>query len=187
MGWLLPVGTPGGINSGFDGIPNGSGIVRLGGELGCLEPDDYRLWRAAFAAPQAEELIDWGAERGIAGAADRVRQLEDDGLLLAESPTVSERFGALALRLIGECLGNGEEVSPVFFIGGRSGTRLQVDGFVFEVLLGCDGLGTVGAMCDTLDAMRSEPGYRARLETLTRSLPILVRSEVVQLERAVRR
>src|SRR5690349_4335305 len=73
MSWLLPVGTPGGITSGFEGIPDGSGIVKLADKLGCLDPDQYRLWRAAAAAPQAEDLVEWAASRGIADAARRVR------------------------------------------------------------------------------------------------------------------
>lgn len=182
MGWLLPVGIPGGVNSGFDGVPDGYGIVKLGDKLGCLDPRHYRLWRAAAAAPQAEELIAWGTGRGIPDAAGRVRELEDAGLLIEEGPQVAERVGTLALRLIGECLGNGAEVGPVFLVGGRKGNQLQVDAYLFELLLHCDGVNPVWVTCDALDASRSEPRYRPRLKTLIDGLPLLVRNEVVLLE-----
>jgi hypothetical protein len=185
MSWLLPVGTPGGITSGFEGIPDGSGIVKLADKLGCLDSDQYRLWRAAAAAPHAEDLIAWGTSKGIADAAGRVRQLEDTGLLVEEGPDVAERIGGLALCVIGECLGNGTQVSPVFLVRGRSGSPLQVDGFLFEVLLHCDGFSPLSVICDKLDASRSEPGYRPRIKTLTDGLPGLVRNEVVRLEAVI--
>jgi hypothetical protein len=186
MGWLLPVGVPGGINSGFDGIPDGSGIIRLGDKLSCLDPDHYRLWRAAAAAPQAEQLIAWGTSQGIPDAAGRVHQLADAELLIQEGPDVAKRIGGLALRLIGECLGNGAEVSPVFLVRGRNGTQLQVDAYVFEALLHSDGVSPVSVTCDKLDASRSESAYRPRVETLTEGLPVLVRNAVVLLGVAVR-
>jgi hypothetical protein len=186
MGWLLPVGVPGGFNSGFDGIPDGSGVVRLGHKLSCLDPGHYRLWRAAAAAPQAEQLIAWGGSQGIPDAASRIRQLQDVELLIEDGPEVAKRIGGLALRLIGECLGNGPEVSPLFHVRGRNGTQLQVDGRVFEVLLHCDGVSPVSVSCNALDPPRSGPGCRARIEMLTDGLPVLVRNEVVLLEVAVR-
>jgi hypothetical protein len=186
MGWLLPVGTPGGVNSGFNGLPEGYGIVRLGNEFACLEPDDYRLWRAAAAVIEAERLMAWGMSQDIADAAERVHQLEDAELLIPEGPDLAARIRGLAVRLIGECLGNGAEISPAFFVRGRGGALLQVDGFLFELLLRSDGLDPVSVMCDGLDATRSEPGYRPRIEALTEALPVLVRNEVVLLETAVR-
>jgi hypothetical protein len=185
MGWLLPVGTPGGINSGFDGVRDGSGIVRMGNNIGCLDLDGYRLWRAAAAAPQLDQLIAWGTSKGIPDAADRIRELGEAGLLVEEGPSAAECIGRLALRLIGECLGNGTDVSPVFLVGGRKGNRLQVDAYLFEVLLRCDGVSPVSITCDSLDKSRSEPGYRPRIQTLTDGLPALIRNEVVLLEAAV--
>jgi hypothetical protein len=186
MGWLLPVGVPGGFNSGFDGIPDGSGIVRLGDKLSCLDPGHYRLWRAAAAAPQTEQLIAWGGSQGIPDAAGRIRRLQDADLLIEDGPGVAKRIGGLALRLIGECLGNGADVSPVFHVRGRHGTQVQVDARVFEVLLHCDGVSPVSVSCDALDPPRSGPGYRPRIEMLTDGLPVLVRNEVVLLEAVVR-
>ena len=186
MGWLLPVGTPGGVNSGFDEAPSGSAIVRLGDRLLCLDFPHYRLWRAAAAAPQAEELITWGIAEGIGDAADRVRQLRDAGLLIEDGPELQLLAGRLALRLLGECLGNGTEISPVFVVLGRNKTRLQVDAYVFEILLHSDGVSPVSVLCDKLDASRPRPGGRSCIEALTASLPVLVRNEVILLEAAVR-
>ena len=186
MGWLLPVGTPGGINSGFDGIPAGSGIVRFGDKLICLDPSLYRLWRAAAAVPQAGDLISWGTAQGIQEVGDRVRALGDAGLLIQDGPKVQHRIGRLALRLLGECLGNGTDISPAFLVLGRNKTQLQVDAYLFEVLLRSDGVSPVSVTCDTLDASRPQPGSRSCIETLTEGLPLLVRNEVVLLEPAVK-
>jgi hypothetical protein len=186
MAWLLPIGTPGGINSGFDGIPVGSGIVRLGDRLISLDLSLYRLWRAAAAAPRAEELITWGTAQGISDVADRVRHLEDAGLLIKEGPDVQQRIGHLALRLLGECLGNGTDISPAFLVLGRNKTQLQVNAYLFEVLLRSDGVSPVSVTCDALDAARPQPSHRPCIEALAQGLPVLVRNEVVLLEAAVR-
>jgi hypothetical protein len=186
MGWLLPVGTPGGINSGFDGIPAGSGIVRLGDKLIYLDLSHYRLWRAAAAAPQVEKLITWGTAQGIPAVDDRVRQLEDAGLLIEDGPDVQRRIGCRALRLLGECLGNGTDISTAFVVLGRNKTQLQVDANLFEVLLRSDGVSPVSITCNALDAARRQPGCPPCIETLAAGLPLLVRNEVVLLEAAVR-
>ena len=186
MGWLLPVGTPGGINSGFDELPAGSGIVRLGDKLMSLDLSHYRLWRAAAAAPQAEELVSWGTAEGINDAADRVSQLADAQLLIQDGPEVQRRIGRLALRLLGECLGNGTDISPTFVVLGRNKTQLQVDAYLFQILLRSDGVSPVSVTCDTLDAAQPGPGGRPSIETLTTGLPLLVRNAVVLLEAAVR-
>lgn len=186
MGWLLPVGTPGGINSGFEGIPGGSGIVRLGAKLISLDSSLYRLWRAAAAAPQAGELVSWGSAQGIPDVDDRVRALEDAELLISDGPEVQRRIGRLAIRLLGECLGNGADISPAFLVLGRNNATLQVDAYLFEVLLRSDGVSPISDACDMLDAMQPRPGCRACIEMLTESLPLLVRNEVVRLEAAVR-
>ncbi len=185
MSWLLPVGTPGGINSGFDGIPDGSGIVRLGEKLMYLDLNLYRLWRAAAAAPQAAELLAWGATHGILEVDDCVRALLDAELLIQEGPDVQLRVGRLALRLIGECLGNGEHLKPTFLVLGRNNVQLQVDAYLFELLMRCNGVSPISMMCDWLDASNPRPGWPPSIETLTAGLPMLVRNEVVQLEAAV--
>lgn len=184
MSWLVPVGTPGGINSGVDGIPDGAGLVRLGTDLVGLDPGAYRLWRAAAAAPAAGDLIAWAAEQGITEAADRVRALADAGLLLEDGPDAPGRIGRLALRLVGECLGNGADRSPAFLVLGRGGTPMQVGAGLFEILLRADGVSPLAATCEALDAAR--PGSGPGIEALAEGLPLLVRNEVVTLEGAAR-
>lgn len=184
MGWLLPVGTPGGITSGLDGVPDGCGIVKFGNKWASLDADHYRVWRTAAAAPQLEDLLSWATTKGIPDAADRVHELEDAELLIQEAPNVAELIGELALRLIGECLGNGAGLSPIFLVAGRRGTKVQVDAHLFELLLHCDGVNPLATTCGALDGERSEPGYRPRIETLTTWLPVLIRNEVVLLEAA---
>jgi hypothetical protein len=185
MSWLLPIGTPGGINSGFDGIPAGSGFVRLGGELLYLELSHYRLWRAAAAAPQVDEFLSWGTARGIADVDDRLAQLKKAGLLVEEGPDVHLVVGRLTLRLIGECLGNGNDASPAFLVLGRNNTKLRLDQYLFEILLRSDGVSPIEATCKLLDKSR-QPGRRPCIMTLTEGLPVLVRNEVVLLEAAVK-
>lgn len=184
--WLLPVGTPGGINSGLDGVPAGSGIVRLGDEIIRLDAGMYRLWRGAAAAPPTGELISWGNAQGIDDAAGRVRELKTAGLLIQDGPDVHRRVGQLALRLIGECLGNGLEAGPTFLLLGRNHARLLVDAYLYEVLLRSDGVSPVSVLCNAVDASRHLPRGRTSVEALADGLPTLVRNEVVLLEAAIR-
>jgi hypothetical protein len=184
--WLLPVGTPGGINSGLDGVPAGSGIVRLGDEIIRLDAATYRLWRGAAAAPPIGELISWGNTQGIDDATGRLRELKTAGLLIGDGPDVHRRVGRLALRLIGECMGNGLEAGPTFLLLGRNNARLVVDAYLFEVLLRSDGVSPVSVLCDAVDASRHLPRSRPSVEALADGLPTLVRNEVVLLEAAIR-
>lgn len=186
MGWLVPVGRPGGINSGFEEIPLGSGIVRLGDKVMCLGFPEYRLWRAAAAAPQAEDLVAWGSAEGIDDAAGRLGRLRDAGLLVEEGPDLRSQLGGITLRLLGECLGNGTQISPAFFVRGRTKARVQVDAYIFETLLRCDGGRPVSATCEQLDASQPRPDGRPCVESLIGSLPILVRNEVVLLQAVAR-
>lgn len=181
MGWLLPVGTPGGINSGFEDMPAGSGLVRRGGQLLCLDRGAYRLWRAAAAALQSDELLSWGSDLGITDVGGRLGELKEAGLLIEETSDVHAVVGRLAVRLVGECLGNGTEIRPDFLVLGRNNTQLRLDAFLFEILLRSDGVTPVAAICRQLDELR-QPGQRPSIETLTAGLPALVRNEVVQLD-----
>ena len=185
MSWLLPVGTPGGINSGFDGIPDGSGIVRLGEEIIYLDLNLYRLWRAVAAAPQAMELRTWANAQGILAVDDCIRALKDAELLIEEGPDIQRRVGRLGFRLIGECLGNGKNLDPMFLVLGRNNAQLRVDVDLFELLMRCDGVSPISMMCSSLDASRPHSGWPPCIETLIAGLPTLVRNEVIQLEAAL--
>ncbi|MGE2818134.1 hypothetical protein ACQI5H_23770 [Mycobacterium heidelbergense] len=185
MGWLLPVGIPGGVNSGLDGIPDGSGIIRSGDKLIHLDLSLYRLWRTAAAAPQAGELISWATAHGITNAAEGIQALADAELLLEEGPEIEQRVGRLSLRLLGECVGNGTEVSPMFLVLGRNNARLHVDACLFRILILCDRLRPISIVCEAVDASRPRDGAPC-IEALTARLPMLVRNEVIQLEATVR-
>jgi TraM recognition site of TraD and TraG len=104
MAWLLPVGTPGGICSGLDEIPDGSGIVRLGEQTMYLDPAMYRVWRAAAAAPQIEELIDWATTQGIGEAESLIRDLEGADLwMFAQSVGQFQTAYENADGMLGSC------------------------------------------------------------------------------------
>jgi hypothetical protein len=185
MGWLLPVGTPGGICSGMEGIPDGSGLVRLGDELMYVDSELYRIWRASGAAPETRELLDWAAARGISNAEVRIRSLLDAELVVEERPHVEARIGRLAIRLTGECIGNGTALGTKFAVLGRDGARVNVDAYSFEALLRSDGVTSVSTICDALEEELFADDQRACLSTLTAGLPILVRAGAIRLDAAL--
>lgn len=186
MDWLLPVGTPGGINSGFDGMPDGSGFVRLGDKFLNLDANPYRLWHASLAAPQLEELTDWAVTVGINDAETIVRRLEAANLLIEGGREAETCIGRLAIRVTGECIGNGPDKGETFVILGRNGIQLKVNLYVFEVILRSNGACPVSVICDSLDKARTELGHPPSIELLSRDLPMLVRNGVVRLDAAVR-
>jgi hypothetical protein len=182
MSGLLPVGTPGGINSGFDGIPAGSGTVRLGSYIVHVDAGTYRLWRMAFAAPERDRLLSWAHSAGLADAKQRIAELESDGLLFEEGPAMPQRMGTIAIRLIGECLGNGTEATPSFHVVGRNGTSLVVNPYLFEILLRSDGVTSLALTCRALESAWPLSVGPSCLEAFCRALPELVRHEVVILD-----
>ena len=89
-------------------------------------------------------------------------ELTTAGLLIEDGPDVHRRVGRLALRLIGECMGNGPEAGPTFLLLGRNHARLLVDAYLFEVLLRSDGVSPVSVLCNAVDASQAparEPGF----------------------------
>lgn len=186
MSWLVPVGTPGGICSGLADVPDGSGVVRLGDRVMCLDPVLYRVWRAAAAAPQEPELIAWASGAGIEDAKDAIGELDDAGLLVHENSDTESRVGRLALRLTGECFGNGDQRSTKFSVIGQNGVCLSVSICFFEVLLRADGVSPLSELCQALDGARPELERRPCLEMFTEGLPALVRNAVVRLDAAGR-
>lgn len=172
MAWVMPVGAPGGLNSGFGGVVDGSGMVRLGSRILVLEPDLYRLWQRAAAVPELDELLAWADAEGIEDAESFVQRLREEGLLITETPDAFERIGAFALNVTGELVGNGTDPRGYFVVAGRNGSRLGVGIQVFEILLRSDGGTPLRALSDGLDG-------------LCGGLPALVRNDVVRLnERA---
>jgi hypothetical protein len=181
---LLPVGTPGGINSGFDGIPAGSGMVRLGRYIVHLDAGSYRLWRTAFAVPERDRFVAWARSEGLTDAEQRIVELESDELLVEECPAMPEKVGGMVVRLVGECLGNGTEISPTFHVVGRNGTLLAVNPYLYEILLRADGATPLALICGALESGRPPGAGISWLEAFCLALPELVRNQVVLLDAA---
>lgn len=184
MASLLPVGRPGGINSGFDGVPAGSGTVRLGRQLVHLDAASYRLWRTAAAAPERNRFVAWARSEGSTDAERRLIDLESEGLLLEESPAMHLQVGNLTVTLIGECLGNGEEPTPKFAVIGRNNRPVMVTPYVYEILLRSDGATSIAAICAVVESAWPADAGTTCLEAFCRVLPHLVRNEILILDAA---
>jgi hypothetical protein len=182
MAWLLPVGTPGGICSGLDKIPDGSGLVRLGKELMNLDEPFYRVWRACGAAPEVEELLAWASAQEIPDSDDAFRSMVSAGILVEGGQDVEARIGPLAIRLLGECIGNGPDRGSEFGVLGRDGARVEVDPYSFEALLRCDGVTPLSVVCGELEEAQPDLGRQFCLRRLSAGLPILVRAGIVRLD-----
>lgn len=182
-GRLLAVGAPGGTISGFSGIADGSGFLRLGAELMYLEAPRYRLWRATALAPERAGLLAWAAGDGIADAESLLRTLVD-ALLVAElrdEPRIPA--ARLAITLTGEGVGNGTGRDPAFAFLGRDGAAVRVSVLVFEALMRCDGRASIAQACEPVQAA-APPGAPAVLQGLCAALPLLMRHGIVRLDLA---
>ena len=186
MGWVLPVGTPGGINSGFAATQGPGGIVRFGSALVFLDTDSYRLWQHAAIGAEIEDVVNWGIQERIADAHGLVRALVEARLLIEAGPGLGSAVGGLAIRLIGECMGNGIDAGSRFVVVGTGGVRVEVDLFFFEVLLRCDGVSPISNICSELE--RARPGVldRPLVDIIAEGLPLLVRHGVVRLDAVAR-
>jgi hypothetical protein len=181
--WVAPVGVSGGLNTGFTGIPDDSGLVRLGGGIAMLEPDLFRLWRGAAAAPQLDELVQSAAGERIEDAEGKVRDLEEEGLVVIESPDIEPVVRRLAISLVGDLLGNEGDARSPFIAVGRRGARIQLPVADFELLLRSDGATTVGTICDGLRGSPLSTDGSDVLRSICLGLPELVRHQVVRLDR----
>jgi hypothetical protein len=181
MTYILPVGIPGGLNSGLGGLPTGTGMIRRGGEFIALEQRSYLLWRAAAATPEAAQLARWATESGIDQLETRIGSLLESELCVEHTATSTD-VGRLAALLIGECLGNGPQPSPRFVVRGATGRRIDVDARVFEVLLRSDGMSDLGQLCATVDGQRTDVTLPPTLEAFASGLALMVSSGVVRLD-----
>ncbi len=179
MTQLLPVGVPGGICSGLADVADGSGLVRLGHELIRLDADLYRLWRACAAAPTEGELVEWASDEQIAEPGAAIGELTDAGLLIDAQHT---GIDALAIGLIGECVGNGADHIARFLVLGRDGSAVDVDPCSFEALLRCDGVTPMSVLCGELEAAQPEPRSGVYRSALAAGLPVLIRAGIVRLD-----
>ncbi len=184
MGVLMPVGTPGGINSGFAALPDGSGIVQLGSHTLALDGERYRMWEFTANVPSTETLMEWATALGIDQPDGLLRTLKDAELIVEERADPRILAGRVAIRFVGIGLGNGNDPASPFVLRGRDGSRVQCGLFVYEALLRSDGVRSILAICDEIQTEApSEASFLG--ETMT-SLPVLVRDGVVRLDAAVR-
>jgi hypothetical protein len=179
----MPVGTPGGIVSGFDSV-GVVGVVRLGDEFVSLDLTSYKLWQALSVAP-SEETARALATRVGDEHADHLSVLTSNGLLATWSPDPGEAL-ALArthsVSFIGCGLGNGERPAPMFLVGGADGRpRARVNVVVYEFLLAGDGRYSVAQACERLGfdllGLADEPPLH-----VVAALPELMRTGLIRLD-----
>lgn len=157
-------------------------MVRLGRYIVHLDAGTYRLWRMAFAVPERYRFVAWARSEGVTDAEQRIAELESDELLFEECPDMPEKVGAMAVRLIGECLGNGTEATVSFQVVGRNGTPLVVNPYLYEILLRSDGATPVARICAALESTWPPSAATSCLEAFCRVLPELIRNQVVLLD-----
>jgi hypothetical protein len=152
---VLSVGTAGGITSGFVGLPDGAGLVRLGGSLLSLDEAEYQLWDAGLLAPATEPLLEQARQSGMAEPDRVLRELAEAGLVIdsAVDPASARHLaGGHAVRFTGRLVGNGPHQSPRFLVGaGTAAPPLTVDVVVYQFLLWADGRASITDQCARLD------------------------------------
>lgn len=136
-------------------------------------------------APGFDELLAWGAATGVADIEGEIDTLQGQGLVIRTGPGDCDRVGALAVRLIGDCLGNGFTPSARFVVVGLGNTQLVVDPFTYEILLRSDGVSPVSSTCGLLDKAARGRNHKPCLEVLAEGMPTLVAHRVVRLDEAV--
>lgn len=185
---LLSIGVPGGIISGFAGITDGEGVVRLGGEFVALEEPEYTLWDAGLLAPQRESLTRWGSDAGIADPDELIDAMLAGNLMTVHSadPAVAATEASrLTVRLVGHLTGNGPNRSPRFLVRPMAAGQaaVEVDAFVYEFLLRSRGPSSISARCARMDVRMPEAGMGLD-EHIYQQLPFLLRNGIITLDLA---
>ena len=183
MPWVVPVGASGGVNAGFGGIADGSGLVRLGDTIASLEPHLFRLWRLASAVLDIDELLATVMAQGVDEAETHLNALVEEGLMIIETEHVEADVSDLAISVVGELLGNRGDTDSSFVAAGRNGDQVRLPVTSFEILLRSDGATTVGVICDRVGAVLEPDARPTLLEGVCDALPLLVRHDVVRLDR----
>jgi hypothetical protein len=179
----MPVGTPGGIVSGFD--PEGVvGVVRLGDELVSLDLTSYKLWQALAVAP-SEATAHALASRVWGEDGDHLSVFTSNRLLATWSPDPRDSLALASthsVSFIGCCLGNGERPAPMFLVGGADGRpRAGVNVVVYEFLLAGDGRCSVAQACERLEFDRLGLPHEPALHVVA-ALPELMRAGLIRLD-----
>lgn len=182
---LLSIGNPGGIVSGFQQVPDGDGVIGLGGGFVHVDAPQYTLWGAGLLAPRRDALVRWGAASGIARTEDLIMEMVVDKMLMAHRPEPAEIAriaGWLTIRFVGHIAGNGPHRSPRFLIRPTAAAEqtIEVDAAVYEFLLKADGTTPMAAQCARLD-VKIMPSDEVAFH-IYRWLPRLLRAGILTLD-----
>lgn len=181
------MGTPGGVTSGFAGLPDGGGLVRLGPGLLSLDEDDYKLWDASQLAPAAGPLLEQAGQDGVADPAAVLARLEAARLVVtyADEPApVRDIATRLSARLTGRLIGNGPHRAPHFLVATYGAVpQLRVDAVVYQFLLSADGRTSIAGLCATIDTAAAGPAFDAERHVMG-WIPTLMRASLIGLDPA---
>jgi hypothetical protein len=184
---VLAVGTPGGVTSGFGGLPDGGALVRLGDSLSSLDEDDYKLWDVSQLAPAAGALLDQAGRAGVADPAAVLARLEAAHLVMAyadEPGPVRDMAARLSVRLAGRLVGNGPHQSPYFLVAAYgTAPQLRVDAVVYQFLLWADGRTSIAGLCAKIDTTAAGPAFDAARH-VAGWIPTLMRAGLIGLDLA---
>jgi hypothetical protein len=184
----LAIGISGGIASGFADIPDGGGIVRLGGGLLSLGEDESKLWNASQLVPTTEQLLEEAGLAGIADPGQTLAELEAESLVITctdDRESIQRIANALTATCTGRLLGNGPHQSPRFLVGdGATAPPLTVDVVVYQFLLWADGRTSIADQSAKIDTQRLDPGFDAKVHVAS-WIPTLLRAGLIRLDLAI--
>jgi hypothetical protein len=184
---VLAIGTSGGVASGFAGLSDGDGLVRLGGSLLSLSEDEYKLWDASQLTPAAGPLLEQARQAGVADPVRTLLELEAASLVMtyADEPGSARRMATgLSVRLTGQLIGNGPHQSPHFLLSaGGAAPQLRVDVVVYQFLLWADGRTPIAELCARIDVAGPNPAFDAEMHVVG-WIPALMRAGLIGLDLA---
>jgi hypothetical protein len=183
---VLSIGTAGGITSGFDGLPDGGGLVRLGDDLLSIDKEEYRLWDAGLLAPMRDALLRQARETGLREPEALLRELAEAHLVVEyahEPAAIGLHASDHTARFTGRFTGNGPHRSARFLVGvGAAAPFLSVDVVLYEFLLWADGRASIAEQCARLATGGLPRGF-SPVQHVVESLPVLLRAGVISLDR----
>jgi hypothetical protein len=181
---MLAIGTWGGVTSGFAGIPEGHGVVRLAGNLISLDPDEHKIWAATRLALAEEPLLKQATLDGVANPFRTLADLQAEGLVIAAADGLESAHRIarqVTATLIGELVGNGPHWSPQFAVRASAASPpTMVDVLVYQFLLVADGSAPIADLCTKIGTV--PPDGADLVEHVTSWLPTLLRSGLVRLD-----
>ena len=181
-GCLVPIGVPAGIVSGFEGVPDGGGLVRFADRLIALDPAEYRIWDAIAVAPKPAAFRAWSKKSSVADSEEHLRGLGKAGLVAHwrlddHAEDLADRY---AITFMGRFLGNGLGRTGTFRLGDLQGRpRVKVDLVTYECLLWSGGRDSITACCARV---HSTKGANDHARHVIEAVPALMRSGMVRLD-----